>query len=127
MGKLSDVQQNRGTPPTYLSYERNKGKLYIAGKVIGRTRATMTYVGRISSDRGAPSGENLNFSKIAKLTFLPLGAPESLEMLLIMVFHLFVPISIQKYTDFLFSISPFFEKFTFSPLGAPPSLGFLPA
>ena len=46
----------------YLSYCRNIGKLYIIGKVVGQTLARM-YVGRISTDSGAPSGENLHFSK----------------------------------------------------------------
>ena len=37
-----------------------------------------TYVGIISNDGGAPSGENMNlFSKMAKLLYLPLGAPEN--------------------------------------------------
>ena len=90
MEKLCDVHQNRR--PKYLSYEWKIGN--IAGKVIGRTRAT-TYFERFSSDRGAPCGKNVNFQKIAKLIFLPLGAFDSLEMLLNMVFYLFVPISFQ--------------------------------
>ena len=72
----------------------------------------------MSTDGGAPSGENTNFSKNGQTHILPLGAPESLEMLLNMVFHIYVPISLQKYVVFTITM--------FSPLGVPPSLEILP-
>ena len=111
----------KGVPPKYVSYGRNIGKLYITGKVIGQTLAR-TYVGRISTDVGAPSGENMIFKKIAKLIFLPLGTPDSSEMLLDMVFH----ILLQKYIVFLCFQFRHFLKFMFSPLGAPQLVEILP-
>ena len=62
------------------------------------------YVERFSTDCCAPRGEYMHFPKISKngqTQIFAARGPEPIEMLLNMVFHIFVPISLKKYIAFL--------------------------